>query len=134
MNNLFQDDISNLFKYTENSSGYGNDTLVDSKAYVWTWTKRSNYSQLIDENGVYFSTSDFLQKFGLDSYVEGDLFPSSVILTKDFTLRTLNYQSKCLCLCKTTDIPIWPVIILTFLMLLCTTTCAYFRFRPAQLT
>ena len=116
-------------KYNENTTENGDD-----RAYIWTGARQSNYSQILDENGHYFSTNDFLQKFGLDAYVEGDSFPSSVILTKDFTLRTLNYQSNCLCLCKTADIPIWSVIIIILLMLIGTSIAAYFRFRSAQMT
>ena len=126
MSNLMHDERT--LKYNKNSPRHD----FDNRAYIWTGTRRSNYSQLTDENGHRFSSTEFLQKFGLYGYVEGDIFPSSVILTKDFRLRTLNYPAKCLCLCKTVDIPIWPIFFLILLLLISTTVSSYFRFRSTH--
>ena len=77
---------------------------------VWSGTKRSSITELIDEFGETYNFTEFAYKIGVKKArpVTGDIFAESVLLTKDFKLITNNAEYKCLCLCKTFDVPLWP--------------------------
>ena len=88
-----------VFKFSHTSNPY-------LSRLVWTGTKRSNFTELTDEYGEKFTLQEFLSKLGVNRYVHGDFFPSSVQLTRDFKLRT-STTNECICLCKTIDVPFW---------------------------
>ena len=77
---------------------------------VWSGTKRFNLTSLIDEYGEVFSFQEFANKIGVKKPRPdtGFIFPESVIMTNDFKLMTNTVQYKCLCLCKSFDVPLWP--------------------------
>ena len=73
---------------------------------VWTGTKRTNHSELMDEFGKTFTLPEFRYQLGFGSYLEGDNLPSSVTMTQNFKFTT-DTTSDCFCICKTIDIPFW---------------------------
>ena len=78
-------------------------------ANVWTGTKRSSMTELVDEFGETYNFTEFANKIGVKKMrpVTGYMFPESVLLTQDFKLITNNADYKCLCLCKSFDVPLW---------------------------
>ena len=78
-------------------------------ANVWTGTKRSSMTELVDEFGETYNFTEFANKIGVKKMrpVTGYNFPESVLLTEDFKLITNNADYKCLCLCKSFDVPLW---------------------------
>ena len=73
---------------------------------VWTGTKRTNYSELMDEYGKTFTSPEFRKQIGFGRYLEGEIFPSSVTMTQNFKFTT-HTTIDCFCICKTADIPFW---------------------------
>ena len=73
---------------------------------VWTGTKRTNYSEVIDEFGKTFTLPEFRKQLGFQMYLQGDNFPSSVTMTQNFKFTTRTTKD-CLCICKTIDISFW---------------------------
>ena len=70
---------------------------------VWTGTQRTNYFELIDEFGKTFTLPEFRKQFGFQMYLQGDNFPSSVTMTKNFKFTT-RITTDCFCVYKTIDI------------------------------
>ena len=89
-----------VFKFSHASNPY-------LTRLVWTGTIRTNFSELTDEYGEKFSLQEFLPKLGAKRYVHGDFFPTSVEMTRNLKLKTSYLNEKCICLCKTIDIPFW---------------------------
>ena len=79
---------------------------------IWTGARRSSVTEIVDEFGDTFNGTEFADKIGVD--LTGDLsnligfqFPKSVLMTNEFRLRTDMASDKCVCLCKSFDIPSW---------------------------
>ena len=91
-----------------------NETISNKKPIYypsfWSGTKRSSATELIDEYGETFSFLEFTNKLSINittSRINGFQFPEAVALTRDFKLRTNDLNCKCMCLCKTFDVPLW---------------------------
>ena len=67
-------------------------------ANVWSGTKRTSMTELIDEFGATYNFTEFANKIGVKKKrpVIGYSFPESVLLTEDFKLITNNADYKCL--------------------------------------
>ena len=108
-----KNDLSYIMNITgrkmPSKSQFGTPIKAASWVNVWSGTKRSSISELIDEFGETFNFTEFANKIGVKETrpVTGEIFPESVLLTKDFKLITNNADYKCLCLCKTFDVPLW---------------------------
>ena len=85
---------------------WGNATLIFPnaafssllvEAFIWTGTRRSSPTDLIDENGEIFSQAEFLQKLGCDEFTTGNQFPISVELTQNFSLKTYIVETRSGC-------------------------------------
>ena len=89
-----------VFKFSHASNPY-------LSRLVWTGTKLTNFSELTDEYGDKFTLQEFLPKLGAKRYVHGNFFPTAVEMTRNLKLKTSFTNEKCICLCKTIDIPFW---------------------------
>ena len=85
--------------------------MCNSQLKILRFKQKSSKSKVVleftDEYGNRYTVKKFLQKLGIKDFNNGFYFPTNVKMTKNLQFTTQKGSDKCMCICKSIDIPIW---------------------------